>query len=239
MGNNKMFQVSTLEALRLGYSKSVITAGELICHGNAGLGTFEDVNGEMILIDSHVYRADSEGKVTPVRSNEGIPFASVGFLTGVHTGELTDVDSKADVEKHLNMLVDSDFGLNSFYLVRIDGRFNHIDARSEGAHPSHHVELKDILDKTGTAFTFDAIEGSMICLYHPDYLEGINAPGWHFHFISDDRTCGGHVFDFSVASATYTWERLQSIEIRLPEDKAFDTYALKNVSAEAIKAIEG
>lgn len=58
---NRMYQVSTLQALALGYSKSVITAGGLIREGDTGLGTFEDVNGEMIVMDGHCYRPDHSG----------------------------------------------------------------------------------------------------------------------------------------------------------------------------------
>ena len=56
-GNSKMYQVSTLQALALGYSRSVVTVGELLRHGDTGLGTFEDVDGEMIVIDGNCYRA--------------------------------------------------------------------------------------------------------------------------------------------------------------------------------------
>ena len=45
----KIYQVSTLRALAMGYSRKVITVGELLEHGDIGLGTFEDVNGEMIV----------------------------------------------------------------------------------------------------------------------------------------------------------------------------------------------
>ena len=41
-----MYQVSTLQALSLGYTRPVTTVGELLEHGDTGLGTFEDVNGE-------------------------------------------------------------------------------------------------------------------------------------------------------------------------------------------------
>ncbi len=47
----KMFQVSTLQALMLGYSRAVIPVSELLRHGNIGLGTFTDVDGEMIVLD--------------------------------------------------------------------------------------------------------------------------------------------------------------------------------------------
>ena len=45
MRQNKIYQVSTLQALALGYSRSVITVGELLQEGDTGLGTFEDVRG--------------------------------------------------------------------------------------------------------------------------------------------------------------------------------------------------
>ena len=37
---NTMYQVSTLQALILGYSRTVINVDELIQHGDTGLGTF-------------------------------------------------------------------------------------------------------------------------------------------------------------------------------------------------------
>ena len=57
---NKMYQVSTLQALALGYSRAVINVEELLNEGDIGLGTFEDVNGEMIMMDGHCFRADQD-----------------------------------------------------------------------------------------------------------------------------------------------------------------------------------
>ena len=77
MSDTKMFQVSTLQALALGYSKAVLSVGELIRHGNIGLGTFEDVNGEMTVVDSHCCRADKNGKVSEADGRIGVPYVSV------------------------------------------------------------------------------------------------------------------------------------------------------------------
>jgi len=60
--NGKFFQVSTLQALALGFSKSVIPVEDLLKHGDTGLGTFEDVDGEMIVLDGKCYRARNDGK---------------------------------------------------------------------------------------------------------------------------------------------------------------------------------
>ena len=74
---NKLFQVSTLQALAMGYSRGVIPVGELLAHGDTGLGTYEDVNGEMILVDGHPYRADDTGCISEMDESVGVPFCAV------------------------------------------------------------------------------------------------------------------------------------------------------------------
>ena len=60
----KIYQISTLQALALGYTRAVATVEELLKHGDIGLGTFEDVNGEMIVVDGGCYRATEDGTAT-------------------------------------------------------------------------------------------------------------------------------------------------------------------------------
>ena len=131
-----MYQVSTLQALMLGYTKGVITAEELRKHGDTGLGTFQDVNGEMILLDHKVYRADQEGCVTEVDPQIGVPFAAAASLKGAEEITLTAAASVEDVKQQLNLLVDSSFGLNSMHVVQLEGRFIRIKARSEAGRHS-------------------------------------------------------------------------------------------------------
>ena len=46
----KIYQVSTLQALAMGYTRAVVSVGDFLKHGDIGLGTFENVDGEMILL---------------------------------------------------------------------------------------------------------------------------------------------------------------------------------------------
>ena len=87
-------------------------------------------------------------------------------------------------------------------------------------------------------FTFNHIEGTVVALYFPDYMDGINAAGWHLHFISADRQRGGHVFDLAYESVQAKHVMLHNIQIQLPTDAGFDTYALKSVSKEDVKKVE-
>ena len=233
-----MYQVSTLQALALGYSRPVITVGELLTHGDIGLGTFEDVNGEMILADGMCFRAVEDGTAFPADPDMGVPFASVtkeDRSRAFEIGEITDIERLKEV---LTLKIEEDFALNSMHIIRIDGHFSTVLARSESPHRSHHVDLKDILAKTQRDFGFEEIDGTLVCVYYPDFMDGINLPGWHIHFLSEDRTGGGHVFDIVFSGAQARWTRRNRIEIALPSEPAFDTYALKGASQGDIKDVE-
>ncbi len=234
----KMFQVSTLQALALGYSKTVINVSELMSHGNIGLGTFEDVKGEMIVVDGHCYRADEKGKVVEADSETGVPFSSVTMFDADRTFELESMSDIQKLKEWLDLRIEEDFGLNSMHMVRIDGGFERVCARSEAGYRAHHVTLKDALKETQRDFYFENISGTMVCVYYPDYMDGINAAGWHLHFISEDRKSGGHVFDLILKKGIANFDKITNIEIALPHEPAFDTYALKEASKDEIKSVE-
>lgn len=236
--DNKIYQVSTLQALALGYSRAVISAGELLKEGDTGLGTYEDVNGEMIVMDGHCYRADQSGNITEVAPETGVPFAAVARLYGEQQFPLKDMQDITSVRTELTRKIEERFGLNSMHIVRIDGEFEKVDARSEASYRSHHISLKEILGQTQEAFLFENIRGSLVGVYFPDYMDGINMPGWHLHFLSEDRSKGGHVFDLSMREGTAKVDKISNIFINLPKEAAFDTYSLKQDLQDEIKSVE-
>lgn len=234
----KIYQVSTLQALAMGYTKHVVTVKELLEHGDTGLGTFENVDGEMIVADGHCYRALEDGRVTEAPDELGVPFSSVTMLKGQREFEVNDIDSISDLKILLNNKVDEGFGLNSMHVVRIDGHFSKLYARSEAGYESRFLSLKNILSKTQKDFHFEDIDGTLVCIYYPDYMDGINAAGWHLHFISADRQKGGHVFELELKTAKARLDKISRIEIQLPTDIEFDIYSLKEASNDEIKQVE-
>ena len=238
MASQSLYQISTLQALAMGYSRRVITVEELLEHGDTGLGTFEDLNGEMILADGKCFRAEADGRIVEADAGLGIPFAAVTYLQNSRRVSVNPVLSLEELRIFLDLRIEEEFGLNSMHVVRIDGVFEKICARSELPFKSQHVRLKEILGRTQRDFCFDAVSGILICVYFPDYMDGINAPGWHFHFISDDQTRGGHVFDLVMKQGTAEINKISRIEIRLPETPAFDTYSLTDTSQDEIREVE-
>ena len=236
---NCMYQVSTLQALMLGYLRTVVSVGTLLRHGDTGLGTFEDLNGEMVVLDGHCYRALHDGTVCEAGADSGVPFAVVSRLKGARTWECGPVDGIAALIGQLNNKIDEHFGLNSMHVVRIDGTFDLVDARSETPSPdSQHVTLKNLLAGTQYAFRFDNIRGSLVGLYFPDYMDGLNLPGWHLHFLSEDHTKGGHVFDVRIHEGHVRLDKVARMELQLPTEPRFDTYDLKSASQKDAEAVE-
>ena len=236
--NVKMYQVSTLQALAMGHTRSVIDVEELLKHGNTGLGTYESVDGEMIVADGRCYRASDDGSAVPADNDMGVPFASVCNFKGSIEFDVEHIGCIGELKMLLNNRIEEIFGLNSMHMVRIDGEFEVVDARSEEAYRAIHVSLKDMLEKTQKSFRFDNIKGTLVCVYYPDFMDGINASGWHIHFISEDRRKGGHVFELKLTSGRAMLDKISLVEIRLPTDPVFDTYSLKEASDDDIKKVE-
>ena len=238
MKSNKIYQVSTLQALALGYTRPVVTVQELLAHGDTGLGTFEHVDGEMIVLDGVCYQAKPGGSVVRSEEASGVPFAVAGF---VKDGRRFQMEEKQDIDaikRELTLRIEEEFGLNSIHIARIDGWFHTIHARAGAPYRSQHITLKAILSKTQKDFCFEQLHGTLVCVYYPDYMDGINAAGWHMHFLSEDRTLGGHVFAASLRSGECLLQKMDRIEIQLPKEAAFDTYSLKEASQAEIEEVE-
>ena len=75
-------------------------------------------------------------------------------------------------------------------------------------------------------------------VYCPPYMSALNAPGWHLHFISEDKTKGGHVLDVSISDAVLTWDDVDGFELKLPRNKLFDSFDLTVDQSEDIKIVE-
>ena len=236
--NQTLYQVSTLQTLALGYTRPIITVRELLQHGDSGLGTFENVDGEMIVADGHCYRANEKGSVQEMPPETGVSFASVTFLQQERREKLAEITDIESLKSLLTVKIEERFGLNSMHIVRINGFFEEVRARAESGFQSQHVTLKDILSKTQKDFVFQKLSGSLIGVYFPDYMDGINMPGWHLHFVSEDKTKGGHVFDLHMTNGEAIIDKIQCLTIQLPTDPAFDTYALKEASHAEIKQVE-
>jgi len=231
-----VYQVALLQSLAMGYFDGSITVKDLKTHGDTGIGTFEGLNGEMIVLDGVVYQADQDCKINVMSDKDKVPFSNVTFFEKDFSVKLKDVPSKAELEKILNEILDKR-GRNSFYVVKMPAKFNEILVRSERGTKEPYPTLVEAL-KTQKEISPKNIEGTIVGLYCPDFMSSLNSVGWHFHFISADKKIGGHVLELNINSGEAQLDKTDNFQMGVPKKKNFHALNFKQDMKEDIRKAE-
>ena len=212
-----VYQVSTLQALMMGAYEGQIPCGELSRYGTLGIGTFDGLDGELIMIDGIVYKATAEGSII-ANPSDTIPFANVTRFQPQTV--LSDVEGPSSLEE-LHVFLDTKANSrNLLYAVRIDGEFQQVKVRSVPRQKQPYPPLVEAVKEQRT-FDRQEVRGTLVGFRFPDYFIGLNMPGWHLHFISDDRSFGGHVLALGGGRMEIKMQTIGRFEMTLPESGTF------------------
>lgn len=239
MAPNELYQYSVLSALMSGAASSGIPLSQILSHGNHGLGTFERLEGEMIVLDGSAYQMKSDGSILPnLERDHGdqiIPFAMITSFQPSVTETIT-FDSKQDLADKISALLPRT--QNHFIAFRIDGTFSQVGVRTVGGQLTPHEKLIDVGKRQAT-HTFESIRGSIVGFRSPAYFQGISVAGDHMHLISEDRKFGGHLQACSATEGvTLGAATIHRFDLQLPEDGDFRDVDLA-VDHEGIQKVEG
>ena len=231
--HHSMFQVSTSGAIVEGLYQGCVSVGDLRRHGDLGLGTFEDLDGEMILIDGHCYQARSDGTVTEAPDGELTPFASVVSFVADQTHALPAVASWHDLTRQLDGLRTS---ANAILAIRATGHFDSVKVRTACKHESGTDLVSAVSDQA--VFDFDGIEGSLVGFWSPEYTQAIAIAGYHVHFISADRQHGGHVLELTAHDLPVDLHVVSDLHLAIPETAEFLAADLGGDTTDALDKAE-
>jgi len=227
-------QVSTIDAVLNGLYDGVITYGSLKEYGDFGIGTFEGLDGEMVALDGEFYQIKADGVAYPVSDDMSSPFASV---ISFDADEEMTIPEGMDYPQFQSHLGDSIEKRNIFHAVRLDGSFDYVKTRSVPGQEKPYPPLVEVTANQPT-FEFTDIEGTMVGFYSPDYVGGLNVPGYHLHFITEDRKAGGHVLEFIVNDARLSVDYSSEIHIVLPDTAEFNALNLSESKEEELEEAE-
>ena len=215
--SHEIFQTSTINALLEGVYDGEVTFEELRQHGDFGLGTFNGLDGEMIALDGEFYQIRSDGRARPVDDGQKTPFAVVQFFRPEFEQALNGPMDYDQLQKELHKHHQS---VNFFYAIRVDGFFSHMKTRSV---PRQHRPYPSLVEvaREQPVFEFSDVEGTLAGFRFPDYAAGVNVPGYHLHFITRDRTAGGHVLDLKLREGALLVEHTANFHMELPEAGGF------------------
>ena len=207
---------STSGALVAGVYDRQVSVQALLEHGDFGLGTFADLDGEMVVVDGRAYQIKGSGSVSEAPVGAGAPFAVVTWFEPSIDVSIRSVGSFKDLEASCDPFRRSG---NIFYALRLDGRFKSVRARAVNP-PRAGAGLVDAA-KAQSEFTFTDLEGTLVGLWSPGFSSAFSVPGYHFHFLSADRQHGGHLLDVAADVLRLQVEALTDFHLALPESEAF------------------
>ena len=233
----KMIQASTLNALMLGNFDCTTSVDSFLKEADTGIGTYTGLDGEAIFENGVAYRATADDNVTVMSPEDGVAFGTVAkFDTTVPVEKLENISSIEVLKEKLAPYVEKN--PNIFYMLKATGTFGKMHVRSCYACEKPYPTLSEAASHQ-KEFQYQNVSGSVIAVYCPPYVEGINLPGWHFHFLSQDKTTGGHILGLQADSLSLQLNPILDWELLLPENPEFASRDLCEDLSAKTAAVEG
>ncbi len=227
-------QVSTIDALMQGVYDGTTPLSKLSDFGNFGIGTFHTLNGEMIFLDGSFYQIKADGKIYKPEKSVLSPFATVTFFNPEIKYDVSNM-SYPGLKTTIDSLMVSS---NLFYAIKLHGTFRRVKTRSV---PAQQKPYRPLVEVTATQPEFEAqsVTGTLSGFYCPPFVTGINVPGYHLHFLSDDQNFGGHVLEIELSKGELWLDQINNFKLMLPEEGGFLETDLTNDLSGDLKEVEG
>ena len=217
-----IFQNSLMTALLDGIYEGELTIGDILGKGNFGLGTFDGLDGEMIILDGVCYQLTSDGKARVASLDQRTPFTVVtNFVPRIRVDAPKGM-RRAELAEFIDALEPSH---NFFYAVRITGTFDEVVTRTVSKQEKPYRPMTEAIGDDAEHH-FTDVHGIIGGFRTPAYAKGIGVPGCHVHFIDDARTAGGHVLDYTINDAVIELCPATDMDLHLPITADFQAGSL-------------
>ena len=231
----ELYQTSLMSSLIAGLYEGEMTYGEIRKHGDFGLGTFNDLDGEMVGFDGTFYQVRSDGSARSVTPDQKTPFAVVTFFKPDWELEVGEQMAKSD----LLAMIEKATNANLFSAVRVDGTFNEVRTRTVQRQTKPFPPLTEAANHQAEN-VFANVRGTLAGFRSPVYAQGIGVAGFHLHFLRQDKRAGGHALDYRLRAGKVQVCTVHDLRVELPTSGEFlKTNFEDQALNEKIKAAEG
>jgi acetolactate decarboxylase len=231
-----VYQTSTISALLAGVYDGSVTISELLTHGDFGLGTFNHLDGEMVILDGVCYHLRSDGSVTVAEDSDRTPFAAVTYFHPQRELPVETTTTRDALTAQVDEALESE---NVGASVRISGTFESVRTRTVGEQKEPYPPLVDATASQAEN-TITHVTGTIAGYRTPQFEDEISVAGYHLHFIDDSHRHGGHVLDFVLSSGKVEISPISELHLSLPATTEFlDATISTDVAADEHEAEGG
>jgi acetolactate decarboxylase len=227
-------QTSTIDALLQGEYAPLISVAQLKKQGDTGIGTFEHLDGEMIMLGGKVYQVRSDGTIHQRSNDTMLPFATVKFFHADQTLQLNDAMSFQQFTAAMDKILPT---ANWFDTFIAHGTFKFVKTRSVPRQSPPYPPLIEVVKQQPT-WTFENVIGTLVGFRCPSFTKGLNVPGYHLHFLRDDHTGGGHVLDFQTSDVTVQIDSSRQWQVTLPDTEFYKNMNLAQDRSKELHKVE-
>jgi acetolactate decarboxylase len=192
------------------------------------------LDGEMIALDGHFYRADVDGWISEIDPAERTPFAVMAWF---RPQVEFDLSGPLGDEGFRGAIDDRAPGEAASWAVRVDGAFDLVRARSVPRQTQPYRPLAEVV-RDQHVFELRDVSGTMVGFRFPDFAEGLEVSGYHLHFISEDRARGGHVLACRPRSVRAAIDPARDLHVELPPGIDLAGAELAESTREALRSAE-
>lgn len=207
-----LYQYSHFWAVNKGCYDGDLSIAELKAHGNLGLGTFNALNGELVVIDNVFYHC-ANGKARIANDDEKLPWAAVTKFSIENSFKADDIHTLKALENSIVAQFDS---ANYPVALSIEAHVKNIALGSVPKQTKPYQPIAEIIDSSILINTGE-LKVNMVGFYAPGFMYPIKSQGIHLHFVDGQRKVGGHVLDVQLMSAKISYQRLHAAQIIFPQ----------------------
>ena len=203
-------QVGTYDYLVQPDYDGLAPVGAVVGESTIGLGTFDRLDGELVMIGGVVYRVGTDGVPRKAALTRTTPwFEGVRFVpqASMRLDEGTECSALVPL---INELATTDGGMVA---VRLIGTFTTLTARSVPAQSQPYPPLAEVV-ATQTVFPLEGVRATLVGFRTGSDLLGVGAPGLHLHGLTKARDGGGHILGCTTGpDVRLTIQRTRGVQL--------------------------
>lgn len=195
-----------------------LTVGAAKQKGDIGLGSYDRLAGELIMLDGVAYRASEDGKVSVAKDEDKIVYLNTTFFDAEQSFKIERANSYEDLRSQINPQLPSQ---NLFYAFKIHGQFKKMKCGGLREQKPPFTEGLDVLIPNRPIFEREDFSGTMVGFWCPKYIGDINVEAYHLHFVSDDKSFAGHVMEFEAEKLEVSIDYISQYQFEVPTSEQF------------------